>query len=197
MMIAGAPPYFHDILKGKTKPERATWLIWSILGVVAFLSQIKLHGGWSLVFLGADALGNIAVFFLSLQYGVGGWALTDKIALVIAVISVTVSIITRNPVIALIGVVLADISGSALTILKTYRDPDSETTITWLFLGTAALLGALGVGHLNWRLLIYPLYLAVATFGVVATQYISRSHRYVKTRIATNRSSEPRSKRSL
>lgn len=196
MMIAGAPPYLHDIFKGKTKPERTTWLIWSILGIVALVSQATLHGGWSLVFVGIDAAGNLVVFFLSLHYGEGGWAPTDKIALVVAVISVVASVVIHNPVVALCGVVLADISGSALTLIKTYRDPDSETTITWLFLGTAALLGALSVGHWNWRLLLYPLYLSVATYGVVLTQYISRSHRYVRSRIATNRPLKPRSKKN-
>jgi hypothetical protein len=67
MLVAGAPPYLFDIIKGKTKPQRATWFIWGFLGVIAFISQVSLHGAWSLVFVGFDALGSVLVFFLSLK----------------------------------------------------------------------------------------------------------------------------------
>ncbi len=184
LMLAGAPPYLKDILNGKTKPERATWFIWSALGFIAFLAQFKLHGGWSLVFLGADAIGNLLVFILSFKYGVAGWSTTDKIALLVALIGLVVSVIVRQPVVALTGVVLADISGSALTIIKTYKYPDSETSITWIFLGTASLFGALSVGKLDWRLLLYPVYLSIATYGVFITQVLSRLiHSPKKTKI--------------
>ena len=32
-------PYIRDILRGKTRPHRGTWLIWSVLGATAFASQ--------------------------------------------------------------------------------------------------------------------------------------------------------------
>lgn len=175
IIIAGAPPYFWDILKGKTKPQRITWFIWAVLGVIAFISQLSLHGGWSLVFIGLDALGSIAVFLLALKYGVGGWTRSDKAALVIAGIGMIVSVLARQPIIALSGVVLADISGMILTVRKTYKDPDSETTITWLFVGTSALLGALSVGKWQLGLLIYPVYLAVGNYTVLIAQLLGRA----------------------
>jgi hypothetical protein len=173
MMIAGAPPYLLDILKGKTKPQRASWFIWSLLGIIAFFSQLKLHGAWSLVFVGLDAIGNLLVFGLSFKYGSGGWGITDRIALVIALISLTISILLHQPVLALSGVILADMSGAVLTMVKTYKHPASETTITWLFLGTASLIGALSVGKLDWKLLLYPVYLSVANYGIVVAQIYS------------------------
>jgi hypothetical protein len=175
LMVAGAPPYLKDILKGKTRPERATWFIWSVLGVVAFVAQMKLHGRWSLIFVGVDAIGNILVFCLSLKLGIAGWSITDRIAIIIAAIAIAVSLISRQPVVALTGVILADLSGSALTIIKTYKQPESETSITWILLGTASLLGALSVGRLDWQLLLYPVYLTIATYGVFITQVLSRT----------------------
>lgn len=171
ILVAGAPPYLIDILKHKTKPERATWFIWSVLGTIAFISQFSLHGGWSLLFVGLDGLGSIVVFLLSLKYGVGGWTLLDKVALVVAAVGVTISLIAHSPIIALCGVVLADVSGVVLTIRKTFLDPYSETTITWFFIGTSALLGALSVGKMRFALLLYPAYLAVANYGVLVAKY--------------------------
>jgi NADH:ubiquinone oxidoreductase subunit 2 (subunit N) len=174
MLVAGAPPYLFDIIKGKTKPERATWFIWGMLGVIAFVSQFNLHGGWSLVFVGFDATGSVLVFLLSLKYGIGGWKTVDKIALIVATVGVILSVVAHRPVVALLGVVLADLSGAVLTFIKTYHAPSSETTITWLFIGTASLFGALSVGKIDWGLLIFPIYLVFANFGVVAAQALGR-----------------------
>jgi len=171
ILAAGAPPYLIDILKGKTKPERATWFIWSVLGTIAFFSQLSLHGGWSLVFIGLDGLGSIIVFLLSLRYGVGGWSALDKAGLAIATIGVIISLLAHDATIALAGVVLADVAGVALTVQKTFRSPHSETSITWFFLGTSALFGALAVGKMQFNLLLYPVYLALANYGVLVSKY--------------------------
>lgn len=165
-----APPYLFDILRHKTKPERTTWFIWSVLGVIALSAQLQVHGGWSLLFVGLDAAGNLLVFLLSLHFGVGGWKLLDKIALVVAAAGLITAYVVRQPVVALLGVVLADVSGATLTIIKTYKAPASETTITWLCIGTASLLSALAVGKWQAAALIYPVYLTVANYGVVVAQ---------------------------
>src|SRR5580700_5851824 len=106
-VLLGGPAYFTDTLKGKTKPERTTWLIWSVLGVVAFISQFDLHARWSLVVSGMDAIGNIGVFLLSLKYGVGGWKRKDLAALCIAAVGVTIAILAKDPLFALFGVIIA------------------------------------------------------------------------------------------
>src|SRR6266498_3135268 len=77
-------PYIKDILLGKTKPERTTWLIWSLLGSIAFFSQMSEDANWSLWLTGIDTLGVIFIFLLSLNYGVGGWTKRDMIALIAA-----------------------------------------------------------------------------------------------------------------
>jgi hypothetical protein len=167
IVLIGAPFYAIDIFKGKTKPERTTWFIWSVLGVIAFFSQKALHAHWSLVYAGIDAIGSLIVFALSLKYGVGGWSWLDRFALSVAAIGVAISLIVH----ALFGVILADGVGAVLTILKTYRKPDSETSITWFGVGTSALFGALSVGHFRPALLLYPLYLAIGSYSVLLAKW--------------------------
>jgi hypothetical protein len=122
-------------------------------------------------------LGSIIVFLLSLRYGVGGWTLPDKLALLIAAVGVGISLFAHEPTIALLGVVLADLAGAALTVKKTFLAPESETTITWFFIGTASLLGALAVGKMQFNLLLYPVYLAVANNAVLAAKYLGQALR--------------------
>lgn len=182
LFLLAGPPYIIDTLKGRTKPERATWFIWSVLGIIAFISQVSLGASWSLVFTGLDTFGSLLVLGLSLRYGVGGWAVLDRIALVIAGVGAVTSLIVQQPIVALLGVILADISGTVLTIRKTLRHPNSETTISWLLVGTGALCGVLSVRHLDFGLLIYPLYLLVANYSIPLAQVIGRAYQRSHTR---------------
>lgn len=184
LSIVGGPPYLFDILKGKTKPERATWFVWSLQGLISFGSQVALGAHWSLFFVGLNAAGNLAVFLLSLKFGVGGWRLVDKISLVVAIVGLAVSLIFEAPVIALIGVIVADFAGTIPTFFKVYRLPSTETTFMWASFATASVFAALAVGKWNWSLLVYPLYLAVDNYAVVVIQALGRRNQHSKRSLA-------------
>ena len=173
-ILVASPPYIIDILKGKTKPERITWLIFSVLGIIAFVSQLFLGASWSLLFSGLDTLASILILGLSLKFGVGGHTKLDVAALVIATIGVLVSIFAKEPIISLLGVIIADVSGVALTVKKVYEEPESETIITWVLVGTASLFGVLSVDHFTFGVLLYPVYLMFANYAVPFVQLIRK-----------------------
>jgi hypothetical protein len=173
MCVAG-PPYLISILRHETKPERASWFIWSVLGLVAFTSQIGLHAHWSLMYAGINAFGNLAVFGLSLHYGIGGWKKLDVLSFVIAIAGVAYAVAAHNPLYALAGVLTANFAGTVPTWYKVYYQPKSESSIAWFFIGTSALFGAFSVGSLNAKLLLLPVYMVFATYGVLAAQTFGR-----------------------
>lgn len=174
LIIAAAPPYIIDTLKRKTKPERATWLILSVLSVIGFIAELKVGVNWGLVFLGLDAATSITVFALSIPFGVGGSTPLDRYALAIASLGVIVALVVDKPIVALFGTILADIAGTSLTIRKAYLEPSTETTISWLLVGVAACFSVLAIGKIEFALLVWPVYLAVANLAVPAAQGIGR-----------------------
>jgi hypothetical protein len=66
LICIGQPPYIIDTINGKTKPERMTWFIFSLSGIVVFVSQIDLGATWSLVFTGFETAVSIFTFGLPL-----------------------------------------------------------------------------------------------------------------------------------
>jgi hypothetical protein len=54
-------PYTRDIFLGKTKPERASWLIWSILNLIIFSALLSKQANYSLVLPASQALGDIFI----------------------------------------------------------------------------------------------------------------------------------------
>ena len=169
VLLAG-PPYLIDIFKGKTKPQRTAWFIWSVLGIVAFGSQVGLGAHWSLVYAGLNAVGDVTVFLLSFKYGVGGWKKLDIAALIIAAVGVVLSLVAGDPLFALFGVIVADFAGTVLILHKAFLMPSSETSVTWLFFGMSSLFGALSVGTWNIKLLLFPLYMMFSSYGILVAQ---------------------------
>ena len=85
--------------------------------------------------------------------------------------------VAQQPVIAIAGVIMSDLAGIALTLRKVYKQPGSETAITWLALGTASLLSAFAVGRWSPSLLLYPVYLAVSCYAVLFVMLTRRTLR--------------------
>jgi hypothetical protein len=160
-------PYLKDILRGKTKPQRATWFIYVVVGGIAFFSQLAKGATYSLWFTGIDTIAVIAIFILSLDHGVGGFATKDYIALFVAFFGLILWYFTHEAAVALYIVIGIDAIGTYLTVDKTYKDPNSETRSAWALSFVAGIFSMIAVGEFNIILLSYPLYICLANAAVV------------------------------
>ena len=167
-------PYIRDILLLKTKPERASWFIWTVLGFISFFSQMAKGATNSLWLTGGQTLAVLIIVLLSIKYGVGGFTKRDTRALIAAVIGLVLWYLTKEAAWALFIVIAVDTIGTALTAIKSYEDPGSETLSTWAISGTSGIFGALAVGSLNPILLVYPFYIIIANYTIVATILLGR-----------------------
>jgi hypothetical protein len=155
-------PYIRDTLRGATRPHRGTWLIWGVLGVVVCLSQRADGASWSLVMVAVQAFATVVIFVLAIPRGEGGVSRLDVVMMAIALGGVTGWVLADEPLVATACVVAADAIGVALMVPKTWRDPDSETLITFALASVAGMLAAAAVAALDPALLLYPAYYCVA-----------------------------------
>jgi hypothetical protein len=165
--IADTVPYVRDTLRGSTRPHRGTWLIWGVLAVVVCLSQYADGASWSLVMAAFQAVLTSLIFLLSIRRGEGGLSPTEVTMLAIAGMGVIGWVVADEPLVATACVVAADIIGAALMVPKTYRDPESETLVTFAFASLGGALAAGAVGVLDFSLLLYPVYLCLVN-GAIA-----------------------------
>ena len=161
-------PYVRDILRGRTRPHRGTWFIWSALGATAFASQLADGASWSLAMVGVQTLSMTLVLALSLPFGTGGVGIVDLSLIGVAALGILGWALSDEPVVATSFVVAADAAGVALMLPKTWRHPWSETLSTFVLASVAGLLSAVGVGAWDASLLLYPAYFAVANGGIAA-----------------------------
>ncbi len=167
-------PYIRDVLALRTKPQRASWFIWTVLGSIAFFSQLAKGATDSLWLTFGQTLAVLLVLGFSIKYGVGGFSKRDISALCAAGIGLILWYLTDEPSFALLIVILVDAIGSFLTMIKSYKQPETETLITWVLSGTSGVFGLLAVGSFNWILIAYPLYIVIANYVITAAILLGR-----------------------
>ena len=167
-------PYIRDILGKTTKPERASWLIWTVLTSIAFFSQLAKGASNSLWQPGLETVGIVIILLLSLKYGVGGFTKRDILALLAASIGLILWYFTREAAVALYISIGIDSIGTVLTVVKAYEDPGSETMSTWVIVCIAGLLSMVAVGQWNIILLSYPFYIFTANGATALAMVLGR-----------------------
>jgi len=160
-------PYTKDILKNKTKPERASWLVWSILGFISFSSLFAKGATYSLFLAGGQALGDLFIFLLAIKYGIGGFLKRDIVALIGCSIGLLLWFITKEALIALLIAILIDATGALLTTIKSYEQPSTETISSWWLTFIGGLFSCFSVGSFNPVLLIFPVYICLASGSIL------------------------------
>ncbi len=169
-------PYVRDVLRGTTRPHRGSWLIWTVLSIVVFASQLADGGTWSILMVAAQAVITGLVFVLSIWRGEGGVSRADITVMAVAGLGVVAWAVSSTPVVATIATIFADMLGIALMTPKTWRDPRSETFSTYVLGGVSGVFSAFAVGSLDISLLLFPIWIAVAS-GVIATTIAMRRSR--------------------
>jgi hypothetical protein len=172
------PTYILSIFTKKVRPQRASWLIWSVLGTIAVASQVAEGGTYSVLMTDAQTVGTIVIFAISIKKGTGGLSRNDILALIAAAGGLILWAYTRHAAYALVITIFVDAIGAALTAAKAYRHPASESLLAWAFSGTAGLLGTAAVGAFNPILMAYPFYVFVANASVITGILLGKKRKH-------------------
>lgn len=169
-------PYIIDTAAKRTQPQRASWLIWSVLGSIAFVSQLYEGASSSLWFAGVQITGTIIVFVLSIWVGSGRYLTkTDYLILFAASVGLVLWYFTENAAYALAITISISLLGGIATVAKAYRNPDSETLVTWVVSFVASVCAILSVGEINFVILAYPLYLFTLYLAFIVAIVLGRA----------------------
>ena len=166
--VACNVPYLRDTWRGSTFPHRGSWLIWSVIEVVAVGAQAADGARWSLVPLVVQAAGTCLVLALSVRLGRGGLSRVDIGLLLLATLGLAGWLAVDEPVIATACVVVADLLAALMMVPRAWRDPRSETLSTFVLASASGALTAMAVGALSVPLLVYPVYFVAVNAGLAA-----------------------------
>ena len=163
LTLIGFIPYWWAILQGSTCPNRATWWIWTIVGIIIAFSY-RASGAQSTMWVPiVYVIGPFCTALLSIKFGADGWTKLDTICVLGVAIGLILWGVYRSPQLTLGLNIGIDFLGALLTIRKSIRDPDSEDLFSWLLFALANIINLLAVDRLEWQIILYPVYVVLIT----------------------------------
>jgi hypothetical protein len=133
----GSFVYLIDTVRGKVKPNRVSFLLWSIAPFIAFAAQIKQGVGIESLMTFSTGFLPLTIFLASFVNKKAEWKLTkfDLLCGALSIIGLILWLITKVGNLAIIFSILADGLAAVPTIVKAYKYPDTE--IAWPWIATA------------------------------------------------------------
>jgi len=154
--------YIISILRKKTIPARASWMIWCVLNFVVLTSYHSLKATTTIYVPLAYTFGTVIIAILSIFYGVGGWTKFERRCFAVIIISLVIWKITGSALLALSMNILIDAVGTLPTIKKVYHDPKSEDKLAWILFFVGSFLNVLAINKFTLEIALYPIVLFIA-----------------------------------
>ena len=134
--LVGTSSYVRDTLRGVTSPNRVTWGLWGIEGLLVFVVEVQQHVGLAALMtltMGFIPLVVVAVSFRNphLAWKIGPF---DVFCGAVSVLGLVFWCFVNEPTVALLLFVGADQAAALPTLRKSWLAPSTESSVTF-FLG--------------------------------------------------------------
>lgn len=126
--IIGSATYAYNTVKGKTKPNRVTWFLWALAPLIAFSAQLDKGVGLQVVMTFMVGFGPLLVFIASFMNKKSYWEISglDIFCGVLSLTALALWFVTGEGIVAIIFSILADLLAGVPTLIKAYKEPESE-----------------------------------------------------------------------
>ena len=156
LVFVGYGSYIRDIIKRKIVPHTFTFLVWGLASSITWALQVTGGAGtgaWITFFVSAVC---IFIFVLSFKYGEKSITKLDVIFLALALFSLFLWLVVKQPVWSVILIVTTDVLGFGPTVRKSWNKPYEEGLFTWWIAVFRHVLGILALEQFNILTLLYP-----------------------------------------
>lgn len=157
--------YVRDMRRGDTRPNRVTWLLWAVAPLLAFAVEIRSGVGLRALMTFTVGFGPLVVFAMSFSRSSGPWRLRplDYLCATLSVLGTLAWLATRQGWVALAASIAADGLAALPTVVKSWRQPESESANVYVGSMANAGLTLLTVRHVSAPVVAFPLYILVLT----------------------------------
>lgn len=170
--------YAVDVVRGNTRPQRTSWAVWALVGLLGFASADAGGAGPGAYAAGIDAIACAVTFLLSLhpRFGKPGGRRTDLVLTAVAVAGV---ILWRAGPLGTTGAALLAVGCEVIALWPTLRDgwrqPATESLLSWSadIAGNGLCIAA--VGTVSIASLAFPVYVLGAAVAMTLVLAVRRA----------------------
>lgn len=153
--------YIIDTVKGKIKPNRVTWFLWTLIPLMAFFAEIYQGVGIESLLTFIFGFNSLLIFISTFLNKNSYWKLgrIDFICGLLSLLGLILWLITKTGNIAILFSILADFIAGFPTIIKSYVDPESEKSLLFWGEVIGSILTLLTIKIWTIAEFAYPLYI--------------------------------------
>ncbi len=159
--MIGFVAYAHNTWKGDTKPNRVTWVLWTVAPLIAFFAQISEGVGIGALLSLAIGVGPLLVLAASFANKKSYWQVSrsDLICGAVSILALILWFITGTGIVAIVLSMVADFMASVPTLIKAYRNPETESSTAFLAGIIATIITIFSLSRWNFASVGFPVYL--------------------------------------
>jgi len=127
-------PYLKGTIEGTTKPNRITWLMWSVAPLIAATASLFAGARFASVPVFVSGILCLVIFFASFINPHAYWKLTtfDYLCGLFSILALALWAITSEPTIAIVFAIVSDFFASLPTLMKCWSHPETENVGTYV-----------------------------------------------------------------
>lgn len=181
LSVVAYAPYIWSMLRRRIRPHLLSWIVWSLISLIATLAQQTGNagpGGWAVMF------STVSCTFIALcafRYGERTISRLDWVCFLGALSAIPLWRLTSDPLASLLLVLVIDTIAYGMTFRKAWRAPWSENaTVYWV---DTVKYGAamLAMDSYSVLAILFPLYVIVIE-GAMAVMILWRQRSLPQTR---------------
>jgi len=169
--------YIRKTIQGKTKPNRVTWIMWSIAPLIAFAAALSDGVRWAALPVFISWFAPLLIFLSTFINKKAFWKLKrfDYSCWIFSALALILWWITKEPAIAIIFAILSDAFAAIPTLIKWWKHPQTESIrpfLWWIFSAWTAFFAVKTFGFTE---IAFPIYLIVICLSLIGSILIGRA----------------------
>ena len=175
--IAGSVAYIRDTISGKTKPNRVTWSMWALAPLIGTAAALYAEADiWATSRIFLAGFLPLIVFSASFVNPKSYWKLTtfDLLCGACSVLALLLWIGIDSPRLAILFAALGDGFAAVPTIRKAWKNPETETGLTYLAGFIAVVLIIPSIPKWDIENSAFQIYLLIANSFLLFSVYRKR-----------------------
>jgi hypothetical protein len=172
--IAGTLTYFFDVLKGKVKPNRVSWTLWTLAPMLAFFAELHEGVGIRSLMTFMAGFNPMLILFASFLNKKSYWKITvlDYFCGGLSLLGLVLFLITKQGFWAITFAISSDALAAVPTIIKSFKDPASENWKAFFGGGISAVIALLTIKTWTYANYGFPIYiLLICTTFIVLIKF--------------------------
>ncbi|HSX04346.1 MAG TPA: hypothetical protein VLG76_06425 [Rhabdochlamydiaceae bacterium] len=174
LTVVAASAYIRDTLKGKTKPNRVSWLLWALFPLIGTAAAFQANADiWATIRVLLAGFLPLIIFLTSFWNQKSYWRLTlfDWFCGACALLAIAVWFILDSPKIGILFAVIGDGFAALPTFVKAWKYPKTETGLTYMINLIAVLLVIPSIPTWNIENSAFQIYLLAANLILIISIY--------------------------